>query len=48
LGGGGYAVEVAGTHALITVETGLFDDSEGKVEVTGDGLAEGQNVVVPA
>jgi hypothetical protein len=48
LGGGGYAVEVAGTHALITVRTGLFDDSEGTVEVTGDGLTEGQNVVVPA
>lgn len=47
-GGGGYAVEVAETHALIPVETGLFDDSEGKVEVTGNGLAEGQNVVVPA
>jgi hypothetical protein len=47
-GGGGYAVEVAETHSLIPVETGLFDDSEGKVEVTGNGLAEGQNVVVPA
>jgi hypothetical protein len=51
LAGGGYAVEVvdsAGTHTLIPVKTGLFDDSEGRVEVSGAGLAEGQNVVVPA
>jgi hypothetical protein len=51
LAGGGYAVEVvdAGSaHRLIAVTTGLFDDSAGKVEVTGDGLAAGQNVVVPA
>ncbi|MEV6864470.1 HlyD family efflux transporter periplasmic adaptor subunit [Streptosporangium subroseum] len=51
LAGGGYAVEVVdtgGKHRLVGVTTGLFDDSEGKVEVTGDGLAEGQNIVVPA
>jgi hypothetical protein len=51
LAGGGYAVEVvdAGdTHRLIPVETGLFDDSAGKVEVSGEGLTTGQNVVVPA
>jgi hypothetical protein len=51
LAGGGYAVEVVdagGAHRLIAVTTGLFDDSAGKVEVTGDGLAAGQNVVVPA
>jgi peptidoglycan hydrolase-like protein with peptidoglycan-binding domain len=51
LAGGGYAVEVVeagGGHRLIPVETGLFDDSAGKVQVTGDGLAAGQNVVVPA
>lgn len=51
LAGGGYAVEVvdaAGGHTLIPVETGLFDDSAGLVEVTGDGLAAGQNVVVPS
>jgi len=50
LAGGGYAVEVVeagGTHRLIGVKTGIFDDSAGKVQVTGDGLAEGQNVVVP-
>ncbi|MFF4621175.1 efflux RND transporter periplasmic adaptor subunit [Nonomuraea jabiensis] len=51
LADGGYAVEVVdtrGEHRLVGVTTGLFDDSEGKVEVTGDGLAEGQNIVVPA
>lgn len=51
LAGGGYAVEVvndAGVHRLIPVTTGLFDDNAGRVEVRGDGLAEGQNVVVPA
>jgi hypothetical protein len=51
LAGGGYSVEVVeagGAHRLIPVETGLFDDSAGKVEVTGDGLAAGQNIVVPA
>jgi hypothetical protein len=51
LAGGGYAVEVVdtgGAHRLIPVTTGLFDDSAGKVEVTGEGLAAGQNIVVPA
>jgi hypothetical protein len=51
LAGGGYAVEVVeagGTHRVVTVKTGLFDDSTGRVEVSGDGLAAGQNVVVPA
>lgn len=51
LAGGGYAAEVVeagGAHRLIPVETGLFDDSAGMVEVTGEGLAAGQNVVVPA
>jgi hypothetical protein len=51
LAGGGYAVEAvdaAGAHSLIGVTTGLFDDSAGRVEVSGKGLAEGQNVVVPA
>ncbi|MFE9660157.1 MULTISPECIES: efflux RND transporter periplasmic adaptor subunit [unclassified Streptomyces] len=48
--GGGYAVEVvdaAGERRLVKVETGLFDDSAGRVQVTGDGLSAGQNVVVP-
>jgi peptidoglycan hydrolase-like protein with peptidoglycan-binding domain len=46
---GGYAVEVAddrvGTTRLVPVEAGLFAD--GYVEVTGDGIEEGTQVVVP-
>ena len=45
---GGYAVEVSdgsGNTRLIGVEAGLFAD--GWVEVTGDGLAVGDQVVVP-
>jgi hypothetical protein len=51
LAGGGYAVEAvdrAGAHRLIAVSTGLFDDSQGLVEVTGTGVAAGQRVVVPS
>jgi peptidoglycan hydrolase-like protein with peptidoglycan-binding domain len=51
LAGGGYAVEVVdagGAHTLIRVAPGLIDDSKGRVEVSGTGLAEGQNVVVPS
>ncbi len=47
---GGYAVEVvnaAGTHHLVPVSLGLFDDAEGLVQVSGSGLAAGQQVVVP-
>lgn len=47
---GGYAVEVvgaAGTHHLVAVSLGLFDDADGQVAVTGHGLAAGQQVVVP-
>jgi peptidoglycan hydrolase-like protein with peptidoglycan-binding domain len=50
LAGGGYAVETvdaAGTHRLVAVGLGLFDDAEGLVQVTGTGLAAGQHVVVP-
>jgi peptidoglycan hydrolase-like protein with peptidoglycan-binding domain len=45
---GGYAVEVdeGGRRRLVGVETGMFAD--GQVEVTGDGIAEGTKVVVPA
>ncbi|THV20835.1 peptidoglycan-binding protein, partial [Glycomyces paridis] len=45
---GGYGLEIADGDAttLIAVETGLFAD--GYVEVTGEGLAEGQSVVVPS
>lgn len=49
--GGGYAVEVAdpdGTHHLVPVTPGLFDDTTGLVQVTGSGLSAGQHVVVPA
>jgi hypothetical protein len=49
--GGVYAVEVVdpgGTHHLVGVSLGLFDDADGLVQVTGSGLAGGQHVVVPA
>jgi len=51
LAGGGYAVEVvspSGSHSLVQVQLGLFDDADGLVQVTGSGLADGQKVVVPA
>jgi peptidoglycan hydrolase-like protein with peptidoglycan-binding domain len=51
LSGGGYAVEVVnadGTHRLVSVSPGLFDDAAELVQVTGSGLAAGQHVVVPA
>jgi peptidoglycan hydrolase-like protein with peptidoglycan-binding domain len=51
LAGGGYAVEVAepdGTHRLVGVGLGLFDDAEGLVQVTGSSLRAGQRVVVPS
>ena len=47
---GGYAVEVVGTgntRRYIPVTTGIFDDADGMVQVTG-ALAPGQRVVVPA
>jgi multidrug efflux pump subunit AcrA (membrane-fusion protein) len=49
--GGGYAVEVVGAGAsghLVPVSLGLFDDADGVVQVTGSGLAAGQEVVVPS
>jgi hypothetical protein len=49
LAGGGYAVEVVepdGTHQLVGVTTGIFDDQSGQVQVDGSGLAAGQRVVV--
>jgi hypothetical protein len=48
---GGYAVEVTGangSHHLVPVSLGLFDDANGLVQVSGTGLAAGQHVVVPA
>ena len=47
---GGYAVEEVatnGVHHLVAVNTGLFDDADGLVQVSGPGLAAGQRVVVP-
>jgi peptidoglycan hydrolase-like protein with peptidoglycan-binding domain len=47
---GSYAVEVAaadGSHRLVTVSLGLFDDADGMVQVSGSELAAGQRVVVP-
>ncbi|GAA2082012.1 hypothetical protein GCM10009780_19760 [Actinomadura alba] len=48
--GGAYEVVVldGGARRRVPVRTGLFDESEGVVEVTGQGLTEGQNVEVPA
>jgi len=46
----GYAVEVAGpagARHLVPVSLGLFDDAAGLVQVSGPGLAAGQQVVVP-
>jgi peptidoglycan hydrolase-like protein with peptidoglycan-binding domain len=51
LAGGGYAVEEvarAGVHHLVAVSLGLFDDADGLVQVTGSGIAAGQQVVVPS
>jgi hypothetical protein len=50
LASGGFAVEVVGAngkHVLVPVTTGLFDDSDGLVQVTGN-LTPGQRVVVPS
>jgi peptidoglycan hydrolase-like protein with peptidoglycan-binding domain len=50
LAGGGYAVEVVEgrLHHLVGVSTGLFDDADGLVQVSGAGLRAGQRVVVPS
>jgi hypothetical protein len=50
---GGYSVEVLGAAAgarnhLVPVALGLFDDADGLVQVTGPGLAAGQEVVIPS
>jgi peptidoglycan hydrolase-like protein with peptidoglycan-binding domain len=47
--GGHYAVEEDshGMHRLVAVNTGLFDDADGLVQIRGDRLAAGQRVVVP-
>ena len=49
--GGGDSVEVVGVggnRRLVPVSLGLFDDADGLVQVTGPGLAAGQEVVVPS
>ncbi|HEY4452421.1 MAG TPA: peptidoglycan-binding protein [Solirubrobacteraceae bacterium] len=50
LAGGGYAVQIAEGRVqhLVAVTVGLFDDAEGVVQVSGQGLSAGQHVVVPA
>lgn len=47
--GGGYAITVAngGTTRDLPVTVGLFDDATQLVEVSGAGLAAGENAVVP-
>ena len=48
--GGGYSVEVVdgdGSHHLVLVRLGLFDDAAGMVQVSGSELVVGQRVVVP-
>jgi len=48
--GGGFAVEVVGAggrRGLVAVKLGLFDTSDGRVQVEGD-LREGDRVVVPS
>lgn len=50
LAGGGYAVETVdarGAHQLVPVTTGLFDDADGLVQVTGSVFA-GERIVVPS
>jgi hypothetical protein len=47
---GGYAVEVTaanGTRRLVPVSLGIFDDTDGLVQVFSSRLTPGQNVVVP-
>jgi hypothetical protein len=51
LDGGGYALEVVpahGTHYLVPVRTGLFDNAQGLVQVTGSQIHPGMRVVVPS
>ncbi len=49
-GAAGYALEVVegGVHRLEAVSLGLFDDADGLVQVSGQGVSVGQRVVVPA
>jgi hypothetical protein len=50
LAGGGYAVEVVaadGTHQLVSVTLGLFDDADGLVQISSSAIQAGEHVVVP-
>ena len=49
LSDGNYAVEVdnGGHRHTVAVQTGLFDDDGGVVEISGSGITAGTNVVVP-
>ncbi len=49
LSSGGYALEVVqgGVHHLEAVDLGIFDDTDGLVQVTGKDVVPGQRVVVP-
>jgi peptidoglycan hydrolase-like protein with peptidoglycan-binding domain len=50
LANGGYAIEEiesGGTHQLVPVTLGLFDDANGLVQVSGLGVVAGQKIVVP-
>jgi hypothetical protein len=51
LAAGGYALEVVGpkgVHMLEPVTTGLFDDANGTVQVSGPGVVAGQRIVIPS
>lgn len=51
LADGGYALEVVGpkgAHTLEPVTTGLFDDANGSVQVSGTGVVAGQRIVIPS
>ena len=41
-------VGASGTHHLVPVSVGMFDNAAGLVQVSGPGLAVGQHVVVPS
>lgn len=49
LAGGGYALEVAEgrVHRLEAVSLGIFDDADGLVQVSGQGVSAGQRLVAP-
>ena len=51
LAGGGYGLEVIGTHGVHHIEPvslGLFDDANEQVQVSGPGVYAGQRIVIPA